>query len=177
VSGVDSSALTEKGPDRDSDRLRQQAVSPGPPSGDLSALESLLRFAIPGADVRPIAALLIQRFGTLETVLSAAPDEPGQLTGMTDASVNLLKLVDWINRRHVTIATARPEGHANAVERHPSVAPEVQSTLFPLARTTQLELALATQRAPAGEPKVASAVKGDSRRSPCGRCLGCEAVS
>ena len=92
-------------------------------------------------------------------MLSAPREELSQLTGMTNASVTLLKLVDSINRSCVTIATARPEGHAHAVKNHPSVAAEIQPELFPVARSTQLELALPTQRAIATDPKAAGVVK------------------
>ena len=159
MSGVDPSPLTEKEFARDPDHLRQVAVSPGPPSDDLGLLASLLRFATPEVDMRPVAALLMQTFGTLDGALSAPREELSQISGMTNASVTLLKLVDSINRRRVTIAIARPEGHAHAVENHPSVAPEIQPELFPVARSAQLEIALPTQRTIAAEPKNAGAVK------------------
>ena len=159
MSSVDPSPLTEKESDRDHDHLRQRAVAPGPPSDDLGILASLLRFAAPEADMRPVAALLMQTFGTLDGALSAPREELSQLSGMTDASVTLLKLVDSINRRRITITIARPEGHAHAVDNHPSVAPEIQPELFPVARSAQPELALPTRRAIAAEPKSAGAAK------------------
>src|SRR5712692_3515191 len=75
VSGVDLKPLTERGSDRDSDCPRQTAAFPAPASDDLGAIELLLRFAVSGPDVRRTAALLIERFGSLDSVLSAAPEE------------------------------------------------------------------------------------------------------
>ncbi len=165
MSGVDLKPLTERGSDRDSDCPRQTAAFPAPASDDLGAIELLLRFAVSGPDVRRTAALLIERFGSLDSVLSAAPEELSQLTGMKDA-VTLLKLVEWITRRCSAAAAARPEESVAATEAQRNPARELHSHVpFELTapvhqpRTVQIELTLANERQPTVESRAVGAVR------------------
>lgn len=64
-------------------------------------LELLLTFAIPQKDVRSLAGALLERFGSLQAVLSAAPDALRQVIGIGDAAVVLLKLVGRLAENHL----------------------------------------------------------------------------
>lgn len=60
---------------------------------EYEVLELLLTYAIPRRDVKPIAKNLIDRFGTLASVLDAAPTELEQTTSIGPASSTLIALV------------------------------------------------------------------------------------
>lgn len=78
-------------------RLRERflAAADGARS-DEAILELLLTYAIPQRDVRPLAELLIARFGGLSGILSASTEKLCRVEGVKDATATLLKLVDWI---------------------------------------------------------------------------------
>lgn len=63
---------------------------------DYEALELLLIYAIPRKDVKPIAKTLIDRFGSLNGVLDAAPEELRQIAEVGAHSATLIKLVKEI---------------------------------------------------------------------------------
>ncbi len=82
-------------------RLRERFLAAADGSrSDQAILELLLTYAIPQRDVRPLAELLIARFGDLSGILSASAEELCRVEGIKDATATLLKLVDWI-RAHV----------------------------------------------------------------------------
>jgi DNA repair protein RadC len=75
-------------------RLRDRFMaSGGKGMPDYEILELLLSQAIPRADVKPIAKDLLDRFGSLGEVLSAAPDKLGEIKGIGEAAAVALKVV------------------------------------------------------------------------------------
>lgn len=60
---------------------------------ELALLELLLTFAIPRREVKPIAQMLLDRFGSLNAVLAADASELMQVNGISEASATLIKLV------------------------------------------------------------------------------------
>lgn len=89
---------------------------------DHRALELLLFYAIPQGDVNPLAHELIDRFGSLDGVLDALPDELLKVKGMGEHSVTLLKLIPALIGRYLEgrtepgslIHTAAEAGHVLA---------------------------------------------------------------
>ena len=66
---------------------------------DHNVLELILFYAIPQRDVKPIAYNLINRFGSLENVLSADVSELASVDGIGEHSAMLLKLFSDVHRR------------------------------------------------------------------------------
>jgi len=66
---------------------------------DEALLELLLTYAIPQRDVRPLALGLLARWGSLDGVLTASPDQLMEVDGVKVATVTLIKLVDHIRNR------------------------------------------------------------------------------
>ena len=56
-------------------------------------LELLLTYAIPRVDTNPIAHQLMERFGTLDRVLEASPEELKQVPGMGESAATLLSML------------------------------------------------------------------------------------
>ena len=89
---------------------------------DHKILELLLFYAIPQGDVNPLAHELIDRFGSLDGVLDALPEELMKVKGMGEHSVTLLKLIPAVTGRYlegrtgpgVIIHTAAEAGHVLA---------------------------------------------------------------
>lgn len=78
-------------------RLKQRFMRAG--RGGLSEhelLELLLFYAIPRRDVKPIAKLLLNRFGSLEAVLSADREQLLLTDGIGENSTLLIKLISTI---------------------------------------------------------------------------------
>ena len=78
-------------------RLRESFIQNGIEGmADHQVLELLLTYALPRVDVNPLAHRLLGRFGSLEGILSAQPDQLKQVEGMGDAAVfrSLLGAVD-----------------------------------------------------------------------------------
>ena len=150
VSDVQVSSLNGGGRDGHRERLRQQFAAHDPAFTDLHALELLLTFAVPRVDVQPAAALLLKKYGHLDAVLSADPKELAALAGIKDASVTLLKLVDWLSKRRTAPPATSPE--KQTVE----IAPSVRSvqTMLPVPEA-QVELSLGASARPGLPPKVA----------------------
>ena len=74
---------------------------------DHEALELLLFYAIPRKDTNPIAHELLNRFGSLEAVLSAPTEELTKVPGMGESAAVLLRLVPQLCRRsRVALAPA-----------------------------------------------------------------------
>ena len=55
---------------------------------DHQVLELLLTYALPRVDVNPLAHRLLDRFGSLERVLSARPDQLQQVRGIGEAALS-----------------------------------------------------------------------------------------
>ena len=60
---------------------------------DHGALELLLFYAVPQKDVNPLAHRLLERFGSLEAVFSAPPEELEKVEGVGEHAATLLTLV------------------------------------------------------------------------------------
>ena len=89
---------------------------------DHRIVELLLFYAIPQGDVNPLAHVLVDRFGSLEGVLDALPEELMKVKGMGEHSVTLLKLIPAVTGRYLEgrtgpgtiIHTAAEAGHVLA---------------------------------------------------------------
>ena len=68
---------------------------------DHKILELLLFYAIPQGDVNPLAHELIDRFGSLDGVLDALPEELMKVKGMGEHSATMLKLFPAVLGRYV----------------------------------------------------------------------------
>src|SRR5437763_7912980 len=94
------------------ERLRQRFAALDSSFDETSAIELLLTYAVPRADVRSLAAQLIERFGSLDEVLAAEPAELNNVIGVGDASVTLLKLVDWLSQKRKASPVTEPKPRA-----------------------------------------------------------------
>ena len=75
-------------------RLRSRFLKGGAPAlQDYELLELLLTFAIPMADVKPLAKGLIKHFGSFTQVLDAPPRELMEFPGLKEYSATLINLV------------------------------------------------------------------------------------
>ena len=89
---------------------------------DHRVLELLLFYAIPQGDVNPLAHELIDRFGSLDRVLDALPEELMKVKGLGEHAVALLKLIPAVTGRYLEgrtgpgtiIHTTEEAGHALA---------------------------------------------------------------
>ncbi len=68
---------------------------------DHEALELLLYYAIPRADVNPLAHRLMDRFGSLHGVLDAEVPELTEVEGMGENAALLLRMIRDMNRRYL----------------------------------------------------------------------------
>lgn len=76
-------------------RLRDRFLSGGPDAlPDYEMLELLLFRAIPRQDVKPLAHMLLQRFGNFNSVLSAPPEQLLDVPGVGEAVLCELKIVE-----------------------------------------------------------------------------------
>ena len=83
-------------------RLRESFIETGIEGmADHQVLELLLTYALPRVDVNPLAHRLLDRFGSLEGVLSAKPDQLQQVKGIGDGGneIGMGNLMDGIARR------------------------------------------------------------------------------
>lgn len=76
---------------------------------DHQVLELLLTYALPRVDVNPVAHQLLDRFGTLEQVLSAQPDQLQQVQGIGSSAAVFLSLLGQVDRRVLLERFARPD--------------------------------------------------------------------
>ena len=82
------------------ERLRQRYMKVGLDGfDDLSVLELLLCFAIPRRDTNPIAHALLDRFGSLSSVLEAKPEELQQVDGVGESAAVLLTMFPGVSRK------------------------------------------------------------------------------
>lgn len=90
-------------------RKREQFLAHGLDAfSDHEALELLLYFAIPRGDTNPTAHRLLERFGSLDAVLSATARELEQVEGVGANAAALLLLVVPLVRRARTASTRAP---------------------------------------------------------------------
>ena len=68
---------------------------------DHEALELLLYYANPRADVNPAAHRLLERFGSLHAVLDASMEDVTEVKGLGESAGLLLRLVKDLNRRYL----------------------------------------------------------------------------
>ena len=82
------------------DRKREQFLRCGAESfADHEALELLLYYAIPRRDTNPIAHALMERFGSLQAVLSAPPEELMETPYIKEKAAVLLRLAPALYQR------------------------------------------------------------------------------
>lgn len=79
-------------------RLRRAFLS-GAELEDHELLELLLTYAIPRADVNPLAHHLLDRFGGLEKVFQASSEELKELAGVGESAAVLIKTVQALQKR------------------------------------------------------------------------------
>ena len=70
---------------------------------DYELLELLLTFAVPRADVKPVAKALLKRFGSLPGVLDATTDELNTVRGLGPSSATLIRLVKELFAQYLAI--------------------------------------------------------------------------
>lgn len=70
------------------------------------ALELLLFYAIPQADVNPVAHALIDAFGSISAVFDAEPEELMRVPGIGQNAAVLLKLIPQVCRRYLISKTS-----------------------------------------------------------------------
>ena len=81
------------GPHGHRQRMRERVLGAGPASlADYELLEMLLFLGIPRRDTKPLAKALINCFGSLAGVLSAAPEALSREGGLSDECAALLRL-------------------------------------------------------------------------------------
>ena len=82
------------------ERLRETFLENGIEGmADHQVLELLLTYALPRVDVNPLAHRLLDRFGSLEGVLSAKPDQLRQVSGVGASAAVYLSLLGQVDRR------------------------------------------------------------------------------
>lgn len=82
------------------EKKRRQFLEHGLDSfADHEALELLLFYAIPRRDTNAVAHRLLEKFGTLDGVLSAPVEELCQVEGVGETAASLLRLVPQVYRR------------------------------------------------------------------------------
>jgi DNA repair protein RadC len=75
-------------------RLRQRFLKGGAAAlQDYELLELLLTYAIPRADVKPLAKRLLAHFGSFPRILDAGPEALHEAGGLGEASAALIRLV------------------------------------------------------------------------------------
>lgn len=79
-------------------RLKEKYLSGGF-SHDYELLELLLTYSVPRRDVKPAAKNLLARFGSVEGVLKAKPEELLQVDGIGESSALLIAAVNEFNNR------------------------------------------------------------------------------
>jgi DNA repair protein RadC len=76
------------------ERLRERFYSAGPDAlSDYELLEMALYAAIPRRDTKPLAKLLLKKFGSFVEVIHAPEARLREVEGVKDASINQLKLI------------------------------------------------------------------------------------
>ena len=82
------------------DRLRQRFNAAGDAGvADYELLELLLFRAMPRRDVKPLAKTMMARFGSFAEVLGARPERLREISGIGEAVITELKIVEAAARR------------------------------------------------------------------------------
>jgi len=90
-------------------RLRQRLLDGGDDSlADHEVIEYLLMTAIPQKDVKPLARVLLQRFGSLAGVFNAEPRALMQVSGIKETAAAALKIAG-ISARRLALSRVREE--------------------------------------------------------------------
>jgi DNA repair protein RadC len=98
--GVDGPKPGVHGVDGHRARLRTRLLTAGPDAlADHEMLEMALFLALPRRDTKPIARLLLNRFGSFEATISASPAELMGVEGVGEAGAAALKLVQGASLR------------------------------------------------------------------------------
>ena len=111
------------------ERIRTKFLSGEASSrSDASLLELVLTYAIPQRDVRPLAELLIGKFGSLNAVLACEPAALRQVSGIKDTAITLFKLF-----QHLRQMTDPKPGATPPSQESPStpVQPAINETSLP----------------------------------------------
>jgi DNA repair protein RadC len=75
-------------------RLRERFLKAGSEAlADYELLELILFRAIPRRDVKPLAKILIQKFGSFADVLAASPARLAEVTGLGESAIVELKII------------------------------------------------------------------------------------
>lgn len=81
------------------DRLRERFFTHGLETfNEIEALELLLYYAIPRKDTNPLAHALLEKFGSLDYVLSASEEKLCEVPGISKRAAALLMMVPQITR-------------------------------------------------------------------------------
>lgn len=84
-------------------RMKKSFLEHGSDSfDDHHLLEMLLFFALPRVDTNLLAHDLLDRFGSIDGVLDASPDELTSVSGVGEHAATLLKLIPALGRRYLT---------------------------------------------------------------------------
>lgn len=84
------------------DRMKKRFLEHGSDSfDDHHLLELLLFFALPRVNTNLLAHDLLERFGTIDGVLDAAPDELMGMPGVGEHAATLIKLIPALGRRYL----------------------------------------------------------------------------
>jgi DNA repair protein RadC len=108
-------------------RLRQRFLTNPTALSEAQILELLLTFAIPRRDVAPLARTLIERFESVDQVLTLSYKELVAVPGIGERAATLIKLVAQLTNNTLAQAKSAPD----AVERQPALF-EVEPELGPL---------------------------------------------
>ncbi|MEC8573607.1 MAG: UPF0758 domain-containing protein, partial [Pseudomonadota bacterium] len=91
-------------------RLRQRFMDGGATAvPDYELLELILFRSIPRRDVKPIARMLLDRFGDFNRVITAPPERLAQIPGIGEAVITDLKVLE---------AAAHRMARAKVMQRH-----------------------------------------------------------
>lgn len=87
-------------------RIRERFLKDGIENmADHEVLEFLLFYSIPRRDTNSLAHSLIERFGSLNKVLEAKPEELMQVSGIGETSAGLITLVFQLAKRYIKDAS------------------------------------------------------------------------
>lgn len=128
------------------DRLRERFLSDGLDGfEDHQVLELLLFYAIPRADMNPIAHRLIKRFGSLSAVLEADAKDLASVDGLGSKAAAFLTLIPQVTRRYFHDRVAHPRkrlDNSEAVADYlvPLMAGRSEEVFYALCLDSQLRV-------------------------------------
>ncbi len=98
-------------------RLRERAKREGLDGFDVhQVLELLLFYSIPRSDTNAIAHRLLERFGSFSGVLDASYENLLSVSGVSDCTASLLKLIPAVSRRYMLERHATPTHFSSLAE-------------------------------------------------------------